>query len=94
MESGAASATVTVQDNDTAPVVTTASPVAAPENGVAIATLQANDDDTPENRIRLLLNAWRGCNTLAFPERKKSKDNQRAVLDYPRLFTTIDRKEI
>ena len=41
------SATVTVEDDDAAPVVTTASPVEAAENGTAIATLAATDDDTP-----------------------------------------------
>ena len=46
MDAGAPSATVTVEDDDAAPVVTTASPVEAAENGAAIATLQATDDDT------------------------------------------------
>ena len=46
MDSGASSATVTVEDDDAAPVVTTASPIVAPENGVSIATLTATDDDT------------------------------------------------
>ena len=47
MDAGASSATVTVEDDDAAPVVTTASPVEAAENGTAIATLVATDDDTP-----------------------------------------------
>ena len=47
MDAGASSATVTVEDDDAAPVVTTASPVEAAENGTAIATLAATDDDTP-----------------------------------------------
>ena len=47
MNTGASSATVTVEDDDVAPVVTTASPVEAAENGTAIATLAATDDDTP-----------------------------------------------
>ena len=46
MDSGATSATVTVEDDDAAPVVTTASPIVTPENGAAIATLTATDDDT------------------------------------------------
>ena len=47
MDAGASSATVTVDDDDAAPVVTTTSPVEAAENGTAIATLAATDDDTP-----------------------------------------------
>ena len=47
MDSGASSATVTVEDDDAAPVVTTASPIVTPENGATIATLTATDDDTP-----------------------------------------------
>ena len=46
-EHGCVLATVTAEDDDAAPVVTTASPVEAAENGVAIATLAATDDDTP-----------------------------------------------
>ena len=45
-DANASSATVTVEDDDAAPVVTTASPIVAPENGVSIATLTATDDDT------------------------------------------------
>ena len=47
MDSGASSATVTVEDDDAAPVVTTASPIVTSENGAAITTLTATDDDTP-----------------------------------------------
>ena len=47
MDAGASSAAVTVEDDDAAPVVTTASPVEAVENGTAITTLAATDDDTP-----------------------------------------------
>ena len=42
----AGSATVTAEDDDDAPVVTTASPIVAPENGTAVATLAATDEDT------------------------------------------------
>ena len=41
------SAVVTAEDDDAAPVVTTASPIPVPENGTAVATLQATDADTP-----------------------------------------------
>ena len=45
-----ASATVTVEDDDAAPVVTTAPAIAAPENATAVATLAATDEDTaPES---------------------------------------------
>ena len=47
MHSGAASASVTVEDDDAAPVVQTAAIVTAPENTTAVATLTATDDDTP-----------------------------------------------
>ncbi len=47
MDSGAASASVTVEDDDAAPVVQTAAIVTAPENTTAVATLTATDDDTP-----------------------------------------------
>ncbi len=46
-DSGAASASVTVEDDDAAPVVQTAAIVTAPENTTAVATLTATDDDTP-----------------------------------------------
>ena len=42
----AGSAGVTVADDDAAPVVTTASPILAPENGTAVAVLAATDADT------------------------------------------------
>ena len=45
-DADAASATMTVEDDDATPVMTTVSPLVAPENGVTIATLQATDDDT------------------------------------------------
>ena len=46
-DSDAASATVTVEDDDATPVVTTAPDFFfVPENGVTIATLQATDEDT------------------------------------------------
>ena len=38
---------VTITDDDAAPVVVTASPILVPENGTAVATLQATDADTP-----------------------------------------------
>ena len=47
VEAAAASASVTVEDDDAAPVVTTATPIAAPENGTTVATLVATDTDTP-----------------------------------------------
>ena len=47
MDSGAASASVTVEDDDAAPVVQTAAIVTVPENTTAVATLTATDDDTP-----------------------------------------------
>ena len=47
MDSGASSAAVTVEDDDAAPVVTTASPIAAPENETPVTTLAATDGDTP-----------------------------------------------
>ena len=40
------SADVVVEDDDAAPVVTTASPIEAAENGTAVATLSATDEDT------------------------------------------------
>ena len=43
----AATATVTVKDDDAAPVVKTASRLAVPENGTAVAALEAEDADTP-----------------------------------------------
>ena len=46
IDSGATSATVTVEDNDAAPVITSTGPFSADENGTAIATLTATDDDT------------------------------------------------
>ena len=45
-DTASAAAMVTVEDDDAAPAVTTASPVLAPENGVAIAVLAATDADT------------------------------------------------
>ena len=42
-----AAATVTIVDDDATPVVATASPLLAPENGTAVATLEATDADTP-----------------------------------------------
>ena len=47
MDTGAASASVTVEDDDAAPVVQTAAIVTAPENTTAVATLTATDDDSP-----------------------------------------------
>ena len=47
MDSGAALASVTVEDDDAAPVVQTAAIVTVPENTTAVATLTATDDDTP-----------------------------------------------
>ena len=47
VDADAASASVTVADDDAAPVVTTATPIAAPENGTTVATLVATDADTP-----------------------------------------------
>ena len=47
VDADAASASVTVADDDAAPVVTTATPIAAPENGTTVATLVASDTDTP-----------------------------------------------
>ena len=41
------SAAVTVEDDDAAPVVTTSSPIEAPENDTGVATLEATDEDTP-----------------------------------------------
>ena len=40
-------ATVTVEDDDAAPVITSTGPLSADENGTAIATLTATDDNTP-----------------------------------------------
>ena len=40
------SAEVVIEDDDAAPVVTTASPIAVAENGTAVATLAATDEDT------------------------------------------------
>ena len=45
-------ATVTVADDDAAPVVTTAAALAAPENGTAVATLAATDADTAETELQ------------------------------------------
>ena len=47
VEADAASASVTVADDDAAPVVTTATPISVPENGTTVATLVATDADTP-----------------------------------------------
>ena len=47
VDAAAASASVTVADDDAAPVVTTATPISAPENGTTVATLVATDTDTP-----------------------------------------------
>ena len=46
VDAGAASGAVTVEDDDAAPVVTTASAILATENGTAVATLEATDEDT------------------------------------------------
>ena len=46
LDTASKSAMVTAEDDDAAPAVTTASPVLAPENGVAIAVLAATDADT------------------------------------------------
>ena len=46
LDTASKSAMVTAEDDDAAPAVTTASPMLVPENGVAIATLQATDADT------------------------------------------------
>ena len=46
IDSGAPSAAVTVEDDDAAPVITSTGPLPADENGTAIATLTATDDDT------------------------------------------------
>ena len=45
-------ATVTVADDDAAPVVTTAAALAAPENGTAVATLAATDADTAATELQ------------------------------------------
>ena len=45
-------ATVTVADDDAAPVVTTAAALAAPENGTAVATLAAPDADTEATELQ------------------------------------------
>ena len=42
----AGSATVTAEDDDAAPVVATAPAIEAPENGMAVTTLKATDEDT------------------------------------------------
>ena len=47
LDANAATAAVTVEDDDEAPVVTAAAQVDALENGVAVATLTATDADTP-----------------------------------------------
>ena len=47
VDADAGSAAVTVEDDDAAPMVTTSSPIEAPENDTAVATLAATDEDTP-----------------------------------------------
>ena len=46
IDSSAAQDTVTVADDDAAPVITSAGPFAVAENGTAVATLAATDNDT------------------------------------------------
>ena len=52
VDADAAFASVTVEDDDDAPVVTTATPIDAPENGTTVATLVATDADTPAANSR------------------------------------------
>ena len=47
----AGSATVTVRDDDAAPVVTTAPTLSVAENATAVATLEATDGDTPAESL-------------------------------------------
>ena len=46
VDGSSGSAEVVVEDDDAAPVVTTASPIEVAENGTAVATLAATDEDT------------------------------------------------
>ena len=47
LNAGAASATVTVEDDDAAPAITSSGPFTVNENATPVATLTATDDDTP-----------------------------------------------
>ena len=51
VDANAASAAVTIEDDDAAPVVTTATPIEVPENRVPIAALHATDADTPAGSL-------------------------------------------
>ena len=76
----AGSATVTVSDDDAAPVVTTAATLSVAENATAVATLEATDEDTPAESL-----AWSiagGADADAFSVTGAGALSFRAAKDY------------
>ena len=76
----AGSATVTVSDDDAAPVVTTAATLSVAENATAVATLEATDEDTPAESL-----AWSiagGADAGAFSVTGAGALSFRAAKDY------------
>ena len=68
MAAGAGSADVTAEDDDAAPVVTTASPLLAPENGTEVATLEATDADTAPADLAWSITGGADAGKLAITE--------------------------
>ena len=60
VDAEAESAAVTVEDDDAAPVVTTSSPIEAPENATAVATFEATDEDTDRENLAWSIPAGTG----------------------------------
>ena len=76
----AGSATVTVSDDDAAPVVVTAATLSVAENATAVATLEATDEDTPAESL-----AWSiagGADAGAFSVTGAGDLSFRAAKDY------------